>query len=148
MRVDAIFVKSGPDPLKQRVLHGRVVGHVLHRRRHARQRLGAGVARRRREVAGHAGRGVRDLQGGVVLDEERVVLLRVLLPHGALVQDGGDLLAVRQRVRQALECLGDEDAGGAAVRVGVFEQGQAGLGRYKLSFEHKASRSFVSTGIV
>lgn len=65
---------------------------------------------------------MRDLERGVVLDEERVVLLRVLLPHGALVEDGRDLVAVRQRVREALECLGDQDAGRAAVRVGVVEE--------------------------
>ena len=65
---------------------------------------------------------MRDLERGVVLDEERVVLLRVLLPHGALAQDGRDLVTVRQRVREALERLGDQDAGRAAVRVGVVEE--------------------------
>ena len=65
---------------------------------------------------------MRDLERGVVLDEERVVLLRVLLPHRALVQDGRDLVAVRQRVRETLERLRDQDAGRASVRVGVVEQ--------------------------
>ena len=65
-----------------------------------------------------------DLERGVVLDEEGVVLLRVLLPHGALVEDGRDLVAVRQRVRQALERLRDQDARRAPVRVGVVQQTQ------------------------
>ena len=65
-----------------------------------------------------------DLERGVVLDEEGVVLLRVLLPDRALVEDGRDLVAVRQRVRQALEGLRDQDARRAPVRVGVVQQTQ------------------------
>ena len=74
-----------------------------------------------------------DLERGVVLDEEGVVLLRVLLPHRTLVEDSRDLVAVRQRVRQALERLRDQDARRAAVRVGVVQETQQIV--YQLRFQ-------------
>lgn len=68
-----------------------------------------GLVRGRRQVPRHAGRRVGQVAGrGSVRDEEIVLLLLVLCPHGALLEDLRNTVAVGQGGLHRLQGLDDQ----------------------------------------